>query len=68
MTFFTLHLNSQNLDEPRNAVVTHLTELVLHFLDPPDFWGINCGSIWLSFFLFKFFFVLVLEENNDKIN
>jgi len=44
----------------------YLTELLLHFLDSPDLWGINCGSIWLSSFLIKFFFVLVLKENNDK--
>lgn len=50
-----------------HTVVTHLAELVLHFLDPPDFRGVNCGSIRLSFFFSKFFFVLVLEEHNDKI-
>lgn len=49
-------------------VDTYLAELVLHFLDSPDFWGIDCGSIRLSFFFSEFFFVLVLKENSDEYN
>lgn len=47
----------------RNAA--HLTELILHFLDPAKFWGISCDSVWLSFCFLIVLLVFILKRISD---